>query len=130
MEQLDGEAISAFSRWAGWRVGRLRVDAEQRELSDLARGGAVELVVIVVDPGQPVAASEPLCTSLRRAADPPVILLADLAGGGRAPRVAARGWVPTMWSMIRWPCCGRPPRAPRFPVSAAGACVCCAAVTL
>ena len=38
MEQLDGEAISAFSRWAGWRVDRLRVDAEQRELSDLARG--------------------------------------------------------------------------------------------
>ena len=23
MEQLDGEAISAFSRWAGWRVDRL-----------------------------------------------------------------------------------------------------------
>ena len=46
--------------------------------------------MIVVDPDQPVAAFEPLCASLRRASDPPVILLADLAGGAdrRAPLLA------------------------------------------
>ncbi|HET9102276.1 MAG TPA: hypothetical protein VFN55_02900 [Solirubrobacteraceae bacterium] len=92
MALLDGNAISAFLSWTGWRVGRLGSEAEPRELSDLARGGAVELVVIIVNPDEPVAALEPLCTSLRRATDPPVIVLADLAGGdGRRASLLALG---------------------------------------
>ena len=83
LQLLDGRAVSAFLSWAGWRVGRLRPEATGPTRSDLDRGGAIELAVIVVDSEAPVAALAPVCTMLRRLADPPVILLADLAGGLR-----------------------------------------------
>ena len=83
LQSLDGRALSAFLSWAGWRVSRMRPESTGPARSDLDCGGAIELAVLVVESEAPGAALAPLCTTLRRVADPPVIVLADMAGGLR-----------------------------------------------
>lgn len=83
MHAVDGHAATEFLEWGGWCVERLRPGPTDPALTDLARGGAVELAVLVVGGRGNVGGLAPICIELRRASDPPVIVLADFGGRAR-----------------------------------------------
>ena len=84
LHAADGHAATEFLEWGGWRVERLGSSPDDA-LTDLARGGATELAVLVVGEGDEVSGLEKLCAQLRHSSDPPVIVLADF-GGRPLPR--------------------------------------------
>jgi len=55
-------------------------DHRRPEVAGLARGGSLELAVAVTAGPEDALRLAPVCTALRRLADPPVILLCDFSG--------------------------------------------------
>lgn len=84
MHAADGHAATEFLEWGGWRVERLGLSPDPGR-TDLARGGAVELAVLVVGATHQAGELGRLCAALRHSSDPPVIVLADF-GGRPLPR--------------------------------------------
>ena len=84
LHATDGQAVTEFLEWGGWRVERLAASSDGRG-TDLARGGAIELAVVVVGATDEVSGLAARCAALRHANDPPVIVLADF-GGRPLPR--------------------------------------------
>lgn len=84
LHAADGHAATEFLEWGGWRVERLGLTPDAGR-TDLARGGAIELAVLVIGATDEVSALGQLCAALRHSSDPPVIVLADF-GGRQLPR--------------------------------------------
>ena len=82
LHAADGHAATEFLEWGGWRVERLGLSPDAGR-TDLARGGAIELAVLVVGATDEVSGLGKLCTALRHSSDPPVIVLADFGGRPR-----------------------------------------------
>lgn len=86
IEAVDGSVAIDFLEADGWRVDRLRGDPALAGASEAARAGGIELAVAVTAGPEDAMRLAPVCTALRRVADPPVILLCDFSG--RRPRAA------------------------------------------
>jgi ABC-type transporter Mla MlaB component len=86
IEAVDGSLATDFLDAAGWSVARLPGD-----MTDTARGvvraGNIELAVAVASGPNDTLALAPMCTDLRRLADPPVVILCDFTGRAE-PRAA------------------------------------------
>ena len=90
-EQRDAEALIALLVPAGWEIHRLDRAGDPAAASELVRREGIELAVCLSAGGEDVLELAPLCTALRRLADPPVILLCDFACGDPAQAAAALG---------------------------------------
>ncbi len=87
IEAVDGSVATGFLDAGGWSVARLPSD-----MTDTARGvvraGSIELAVAVTAGPQDALRLAPMCTELRRLADPPVIILCDFSDHSE-PRAAS-----------------------------------------
>ena len=88
IEAVDGSVAMDFLEADGWTVElHSQPDNEPRPEPELAPDGAVELAVAVISGPQDALRLIPMCNTLRRLADPPVIVLCDFSGG--SPHEAA-----------------------------------------
>lgn len=83
IEAFDGSAAMDFLECAGWNVERLDADGGRASADELTRGPGIELAVAVVAGPEDALGLAPVCTSLHRLPDPPVILLCDFSGRSR-----------------------------------------------
>lgn len=86
VERVDGNIAIDFLEADGWTVEHL-VSDPATPLHTLAGDGAVELAVAITAGPEDALKLAPMCTELRRLADPPVILLCDFTGRAE-PRAA------------------------------------------
>jgi hypothetical protein len=77
IEAIDGRVAMDFLESGGWSVERARPHGE---VAALVREGAIELTVAVTAGAEDFLRLAPVCTELRRLADPPVIILCDFSG--------------------------------------------------
>jgi hypothetical protein len=80
IEAVDGSVAMDFLEADGWSVERLAGDHRRPQVAELAAGGSLELAVAVTSGPEEALRLAPVCTALRRLADPPVILLCDFSG--------------------------------------------------
>lgn len=80
IEAVDGRVAMDFMACDGWSVDRL---ARRGQVRAIARDGAIELAVAVTAGPEDAVRLAPVCTGLRRLADPPVIILCDFSGRSR-----------------------------------------------
>ncbi len=87
IEAVDGSVATECLDAAGWSVARLPND-----MTDTARGvvraGNIELAVAVASGPEDARWLAPMCTDLRRLADPPVVIVCDFTGRAE-PRVGS-----------------------------------------
>ncbi len=81
VEGVDGTIAIDFLEADGWSVERLVGDASSATPAHaLTQDGAVELAVAITAGPEDALRLAPMCTALRRLADPPVIVLCDFTG--------------------------------------------------
>jgi hypothetical protein len=80
IEAVDGTVAMDFLEAAGWTVRRLQQESPERDVPALVGGDRVGLAVAVANGPADALRLAPICTELRRLADPPVIVLCDFSG--------------------------------------------------
>ena len=78
IEAVDGSVAMDFLEADGWTVD-LRPQPEDLAGGELTPGGSVELAVAVIAGPEDALRLLPMCNTLRRLADPPVIVLCDFS---------------------------------------------------
>ncbi|HET8978671.1 MAG TPA: hypothetical protein VFN87_10975 [Solirubrobacteraceae bacterium] len=87
IEAVDGSVATGYLEADRWSVERLGTDDLDDRRAALAGAGAFELAAAVTAGPEDALRLAPICSELRRLADPPVIVLCDFSG--RSPRNAA-----------------------------------------
>ena len=77
IEAVDGSVAMDFLACDGWSVDR---SGPRGRMPAIARDGGIELAVAVTAGPEDALRLAPVCTDLRRLADPPVIILCDFSG--------------------------------------------------
>ncbi|MGA9857991.1 MAG: STAS domain-containing protein [Solirubrobacteraceae bacterium] len=79
IEAVDGNVAMDFLESDGWSVD-LRAHSTDAPVAHFPHAGGIELAVAVTAGPEDALRLAPMCTELRRLADPPVIVLCDFSG--------------------------------------------------